>query len=250
MGFRDPRQYGKVGFFLPSVNHALAIERSAPPGSLALHDGERMALTRRFAATVPRAPAWVAALGAELAAAGVAPAALARLIVGLGPGSFSGIRSAIAAAQGLALPRGLPVLGLASAAALARRVALTLACGSVAVIGDARRQRFWLAVYRLERAGRLRLAATGAPPTHTCADFALCDGAELLAALPAGAPVVAPEGARLAAELERRGTEVSLLPDIPPVTAADLVELWLSEPAAARRDPLPVYLHPAVAAAT
>jgi tRNA threonylcarbamoyl adenosine modification protein YeaZ len=232
------------------LNNTLALERSAPPGSLALHDGGRMVLTRAFAATAPRAPEWVAVLGAELAAAGAAPAALARLIVGIGPGSFSGIRAAIAVAQGLALPRGLPVLGLSSAAALARRVARARECETVAVIGDARRQRFWLAVYRLEHAGRLLLAATGAAPTHTSADFALSGYAELAAALPTGAPVVALEGVRLAAELERRGTDLALLPDIPPVTAADLVELWLCDRTAARRDPLPVYLHPAVASAS
>ncbi len=231
------------------MSYTLALERSSPPGSLALHDGRRVVELPACESATLRAPEWVAALGSELAAAGVAPAALERLIVGLGPGSFSGIRAALAAAQGLALPRDIPVMGLSSVAALARRVALTQAAANVAVIGDARRRRFWLASYHLEPGGRLLLAATGAPPAHTSADFSLHDCEELTRLLPAGVPVVALEGARLAAELERRGVAIALLPEMSPATATDLLELWLADPAATRRDPLPVYLHPAVAAA-
>jgi tRNA threonylcarbamoyladenosine biosynthesis protein TsaB len=40
---------------------------------------------------------------------------LRRIVVGIGPGSFSGIRVGIAAAQGIALVQGVPVLGICSA---------------------------------------------------------------------------------------------------------------------------------------
>jgi tRNA threonylcarbamoyladenosine biosynthesis protein TsaB len=40
---------------------------------------------------------------------------LRRILVGLGPGSFSGIRVGLATAQGIALAQGVPVVGLCSA---------------------------------------------------------------------------------------------------------------------------------------
>src|ERR1035438_2510474 len=46
---------------------------------------------------------------------------LGLLAVGLGPGSFTGIRVGIAAAKGLALPRKLPIKGASSFDALADR---------------------------------------------------------------------------------------------------------------------------------
>ena len=58
-----------------------------------------------------------------------------RIVVGTGPGSFAGIRSALAFAQGYALGRRCEVLGLPSACALAGD-------GLLAVVGDARRGCF------------------------------------------------------------------------------------------------------------
>ena len=45
-----------------------------------------------------------------------------RIVVGTGPGSFAGIRSALAFAQGFALGRGCEVLGLPSPCAVAAQV--------------------------------------------------------------------------------------------------------------------------------
>ncbi|MDD5706480.1 MAG: tRNA (adenosine(37)-N6)-threonylcarbamoyltransferase complex dimerization subunit type 1 TsaB [Kiritimatiellae bacterium] len=229
------------------MTYTLALERSAPTGSLALYDGERPVLTRAFDTGHTRAPEWVAAMGAALDAAGVPPAALARLLVGTGPGSFSGIRSALAALHGLALPFDIPVLGLSSAAALARREALVAGADTVAVIGDARRNQLWHAVYRLSSAGRLSLAATGAAPGHDGDDFVLCGWDELPALLPANALLISPDAPRLTAAKAGARLADLLAADVAPVTADDLVVLWHSDPDAARRDPVPVYLHPAVA---
>jgi tRNA threonylcarbamoyladenosine biosynthesis protein TsaB len=60
-------------------------------------------------------PAW---LEAALAEAGGSFSALARIVVGVGPGSFTGIRIAMAFAQGLAFPRSLPLHGFTSLSAL------------------------------------------------------------------------------------------------------------------------------------
>ncbi len=68
-----------------------------------------------------------------LRAAGFRPGDLGRLVVGVGPGSFTGVRIGLAAARGLALALELPVAGVSTLDALAAG-----APGAVPVI-DARR---------------------------------------------------------------------------------------------------------------
>ncbi len=67
---------------------------------------------------------------------------LDQIAIGLGPGSYAGIRISIAAALGLQLAHGAELVGLSSLAALA-----TLAREYVA-IGDARRDSFYFAHVR------------------------------------------------------------------------------------------------------
>jgi len=57
-----------------------------------------------------------------------------RIVVGLGPGSYAGVRIALSAATGLALATGAELVGGCSSAALAD--------GEYAVVGDARRGGF------------------------------------------------------------------------------------------------------------
>lgn len=228
------------------MRYLLAVERSVAPGSWALYrDGDILA-AQPFSAAEPRAPAWFAELMAGLAALDVAPSALTSLVVGTGPGSFSGIRAAIAALQGLALPRGVPLHGLSSAAGLADAYLRRTGQACVAVIGDARRHRLWCAVYRRSPDGALRLAATGAPPAHTGADMELVTWEALAAAVPADARIVTPDGARLATGLAGMNLGCGLPIESLTPSAADLGALFLTLDAAAPRDPVPVYLHPAV----
>jgi tRNA threonylcarbamoyladenosine biosynthesis protein TsaB len=58
-----------------------------------------------------------------LADAGLTPARLDAVAFGAGPGSFTGLRIACALAQGLALARELPVLGVSSLEAIAQEAA-------------------------------------------------------------------------------------------------------------------------------
>jgi tRNA threonylcarbamoyl adenosine modification protein YeaZ len=60
-----------------------------------------------------------AALFPALVRLGIPRLKLRRIIVGLGPGSFSGIRVSLAAAHGLALVQGVPVIGISSAYSIA-----------------------------------------------------------------------------------------------------------------------------------
>lgn len=71
--------------------------------------------------------------------------------VGVGPGSFSGIRAAIAAAKGLRLVLGCPLLGICSADAVGRALDHVTRLG---VFADAKRGEYYLTVF--ENGRRLR----------------------------------------------------------------------------------------------
>ncbi len=78
------------------------------------------------------------------------------LAVGLGPGSYNGIRLAIAVAQGWQLAsgqNGIKLLGVSSADCLAVQVQAAGLTGRVNVIIDAQRGEFYLAGYELSEEG-------------------------------------------------------------------------------------------------
>jgi len=75
------------------------------------------------------------------------------LAVGLGPGSYTGIRGAIALAQGWQLGRGIHLLGVSSVECLAAQAQAEGRRGPVHIIIDAQRSEFYLARYELAQAG-------------------------------------------------------------------------------------------------
>jgi tRNA threonylcarbamoyladenosine biosynthesis protein TsaB len=88
------------------------------------------------------------------------------LAIGLGPGSYNGIRSAIALAQGWQLASGdhaIKLLGVGSAECLAAQAQVEGLSGRVDIVIDAQRNEFYLASYQIDPARRreidpLRLA--------------------------------------------------------------------------------------------
>ncbi len=88
---------------------------------------------------VSRAQTLLEDVDALLRQAGAHPSDLDRLVVGIGPGSFTGVRIGLAAARGLALSLDLPGAGVSTLAALAAG-----APGAVPVIDAKRREVFAL----------------------------------------------------------------------------------------------------------
>ena len=85
------------------------------------------------------------------------------LAVGLGPGSYTGIRLAIALAQGWQLARPVKLLGISTADCLAAEAQAGGILGRAHVVIDAQRNEFYLASYDLSAVGwceteRLHLA--------------------------------------------------------------------------------------------
>jgi len=69
------------------------------------------------------------------------------LAIGLGPGSYTGIRGAIALAQGWQLGRGVRVLGVSSVECLAAGAEQEKILGPLYIIIDAQRSEYYLARY-------------------------------------------------------------------------------------------------------
>jgi tRNA threonylcarbamoyladenosine biosynthesis protein TsaB len=86
------------------------------------------------------------------------------IAVGLGPGSYHGIRAAIAFAQGWQLGRGVNLVGVSSVECLAARAEMEKILGPVNIVVDAQRNEFYLARFEIGAGARravepLRLAA-------------------------------------------------------------------------------------------
>jgi tRNA threonylcarbamoyladenosine biosynthesis protein TsaB len=75
------------------------------------------------------------------------------IAVGLGPGSYTGIRAAIALAQGWQLAREIKLLGISGAQCLAAQAQSEKIFGRVNVVIDAQRNEFYLAAYEISAAG-------------------------------------------------------------------------------------------------
>jgi len=129
----------------------LSLEQSTPHASLALHKGENLLGHRAWQDTQARNQQFFLTLPGFLQEAGLALQEVDRFVVGLGPGSFSSLRIAVSALRAIALPDGKEVYGLSSGEALALQTVMETGSEKVTVIGDARREQFWIG--RFEQRG-------------------------------------------------------------------------------------------------
>ncbi len=75
------------------------------------------------------------------------------IAVGLGPGSYAGIRSSISLAQGWQLGRGIRLLGLSTVECMAAQAQAAGISGHVNVLIDAQRNEFYFASYDISTDG-------------------------------------------------------------------------------------------------
>ncbi|PTC00250.1 tRNA (adenosine(37)-N6)-threonylcarbamoyltransferase complex dimerization subunit type 1 TsaB [Thalassospira xiamenensis] len=87
--------------------------------------------------------------------AGIAKTDLEGLVVGLGPGSFTGVRIGVSVAQGLAYSLGLKVAGVTTLAALAQQAIRKKQVKTVIAAIDARMGEVYLGVYQQGDNGQL-----------------------------------------------------------------------------------------------
>lgn len=77
-----------------------------------------------------------------------------QIVVGRGPGSFTGVRIGVAAAKGLAQGLRVPLFGTSTTEAVAVPIAAKVGHGTIGVIGDAMRGEVYPALFRVEE-GRI-----------------------------------------------------------------------------------------------
>ena len=107
------------------------------------------------------------------------------IVVGLGPGSYTGIRAAISIMQGWQLARAIKLLGISSAECIAAQAAADGLTGRVNVIVDAQREEFYLAGYELTSDGSRELEP-----------LKIVTGAEVRRRADAGEALIGPEVSR------------------------------------------------------
>jgi len=124
----------------------LGIESSSRRGSVALLDGGRLVASVEHEQQNAHAERLLPLLDRLLADAGWPKSSLDRLGVGVGPGSFTGLRAGIALAEGLSVGLDRPLWGVGSLLAMARG-ALAEHSGPCCALLDARRSELFAAVY-------------------------------------------------------------------------------------------------------
>jgi tRNA threonylcarbamoyladenosine biosynthesis protein TsaB len=163
-------------------------------------------------------------------------AAVDRIAVGIGPGSFTGLRIGIATARGLAQARRLSLVGVGSLAALARGLARQPEADARPLLPviDARRGQVFAALY--DRDGKELWEPLVADPAEL---------AERLGELK-GSPLAAGDGAvRFRAQLEAAGVTVAPSEDpVHGISARDVCALGESTAEAPPDRIEPVYLRP------
>jgi tRNA threonylcarbamoyladenosine biosynthesis protein TsaB len=168
-------------------------------------------------------------------AAGLAFADIDRFAVTVGPGHFTGLRAGLAAARGLALAAGRPLLGVTTLSAVAAGVPAAERAGALVVVALAsKRAQPYVQAFD---AGLQPLEAPAAAdvPRYTAAWAATRRHPRVVVAGDAGAD--------LAAALAARGVQVALS-TAPPLPDAGVVAALAAAMPLPAGPPSPLYIHP------
>ena len=216
----------------------LAIEQSTRTGSVALLGGEDIAGEMQWENENLRSQAIFSAIPEILSDAAWTIGDVDLFAVGLGPGSFAGVRTALAAAEGFAMVDRKPILGIGSGEAIAADLFEADHEGPIAVVGDARRQRVWVAVFeRGKNSPRQRVPYT------------LMTAEQLKQTLAETGSVATPDWDRIGDLLAKSlgaSTELVRQPCVPSATTIGRLAIAALSPGTSLPLPQPIYLHPAV----
>jgi tRNA threonylcarbamoyladenosine biosynthesis protein TsaB len=221
----------------------LGLDTATPATAVALREGGGELRERRHEPAAGERPGHAAQLLALahglLAEAGIAFADVDRIAVGLGPGTFTGLRIGVATARALSQAAGAELVGVSTLRALAAAAAPAAPAGTgVLAVVDARRGEVFAAGWR---DGEQLLDDVALPPAAL---------SERLRALGASWLAVGDGALRFRLDLEAPGCTVA--PERSPyhrVSAGTICRLALEAPPAAARDlVVPQYLRPPDAA--
>lgn len=126
----------------------LAFDTSSAAITAAVHDGASVLAEETRIGAQAHGELLAPTVDAVLRAAGVAPSDVTRVVVGVGPGPFTGLRVALVTARVMGEVLGVPVHGVCSLDAVAAEAVGTgTVDGPFAVATDARRREIYLASY-------------------------------------------------------------------------------------------------------
>ena len=193
----------------------LAFDTSSSIGSIALGNDKVVVQSIEFKGPQRHS----AALFPALVRLGLPRLKLRRIIVGIGPGSFSGIRVSLAAAQGIALVQSIPVVGICSAYSVAVQHKTVTRLG---VFADAKRREAFCTVFRKGELEADTYLIPMAEIEEHASKFTLAVSAEPIAGIPVRATP--------------RAQDLLTLPDDLPgwQTQQPLEPIYLREPVAAK----------------
>lgn len=211
----------------------LAIDCATASCSVAAwSDGEVLAVERAELAR-GQAEALLPMVERVRAAAGMAFADFDRLAVTVGPGHFTGLRSGLATARGLALATDRPLVGITTLAAIAAGVPMSEREGSIVMVAlDSKRAEPYVQAFAPD-------LTPLADPQARLPDVVAAELASLSAPL-----VLAGDAAGvLAAALQARGAAVMLSTAAPRPDAVTVAALAAAAPPPTAA-PAPLYIHP------
>ena len=151
----------------------LALDTSGVDCSAAIYDSEAdrllASLTERLGkGHAERLPGMVEAV---LSAAGLSLNAIQRIAVTIGPGSFTGIRTGVAAARGFALALGIPSVGISTLAILAEHWLKSGGEGPVLSAMDAKRGEIYAQPFDAKGTPLAAAAALDVPSFRAMAEY-------------------------------------------------------------------------------
>ncbi len=133
----------------------LGLETSGEAASIALVEGDKVRCEELFPARQRLSQCLVPAIQAMLEREQVPLRSLGGIAVGLGPGSFTGLRIGVVTAKALAHAAHLPLVGLTVPEALARDLSF-LPGYTICVIQEALRDEVYATLYQTSEAGELQ----------------------------------------------------------------------------------------------